>query len=325
MELSALGYVGIEVASLDAWTGFSTRILGLQQADGTSRTQAYRMDERLQRLFVEQGSGDGRITMGWEVADPAALGLFCVRLDRNGIPYEQGTRSLADQRRVQDLISLRDPAGHRLEVFHGAATTSQPFLPGRTLSGFRTGGLGLGHIVLSVADFSAMRTFYESLGFRSTDYITEPFPAYFFHLNPRHHSLALIGTGRDAVHHLMMELTSLDDVGQAYDLALREDGRVAVSLGRHANDLMTSFYAKTPSPLMVEYGWGGKLIDPATWQASECLVGPDLWGHERNWLPPEQRQKALEMRIRAAAGGARAPVQVLPGQYELSVESARRA
>jgi 2,3-dihydroxybiphenyl 1,2-dioxygenase len=325
MELKALGYLGIEVASLDAWSGFSTRILGLQRADATARTQAYRMDDRVQRLFVEQGGADGAVTMGWEVEDAAALSRFCQLLDRSAIRHQQGTRSLAAQRQVQDLVCLQDPAGNKLEIFHGAATASQPFLPGRTLSGFRTGALGLGHVVLSVADFSAMRAFYETLGFRSTDYISQPFPAYFFHINPRHHSLALIGTGRNAVHHLMMELASLDDVGQAYDLALREEGRVAVTLGRHANDLVTSFYAKTPSPLMVEYGWGGKLIDPATWQPSECLIGPDLWGHERNWLPPEQREKAFEMRVRAAAEGARAPVHVLAGQYQVSAEPGRLA
>ena len=45
-----------------------------------------------------------------------------------------------------------------------------------------------------------------------------------------------IETGRDATHHLMVELFSLDDVGQCYDLALEETGRIATTLGRHIND-----------------------------------------------------------------------------------------
>lgn len=318
MELNALGYMGVEVGRLDEWEAFATRILGLQKAEAGARSQAYRMDDRLQRLFLQHGDADGRIIMGWEVDDGAALARFCERLDRARIRYQTAPRALAQQRFVQELIFLTDPAGHRLEVFYGAAKATTGFEPGRSISGFRTGSLGLGHIVLSVADFPAMRGFYELLGFRCTDYLTRPFPAYFFHLNSRHHSLALIGTGRDAVHHMMLELTSLDDVGQAYDLALCDEGCVAVTLGRHANDLMTSFYAKTPSPMMVEYGWGGKLIDPATWQTVECTIGPDLWGHERNWLPPQARREALDLRIRAAAQGARAPVHVRPGQYEVS-------
>ena len=45
----------------------------------------------------------------------------------------------------------------------------------------------------------------------------------------------------------MMELFSFDDVGQAYDIALGEDGRVGVTLGRHTSDYITSFYSFTPS------------------------------------------------------------------------------
>ena len=40
----------------------------------------------------------------------------------------------------------------------------------------------------------------------------------------------------------MVETYSLDDVGQGLDLADADDC-VSVSLGRHSNDLMTSFYA----------------------------------------------------------------------------------
>ena len=58
----------------------------------------------------------------------------------------------------------------------------------------------------------------------------QPFRAYFFHINPRHHSLALIDTGNNGLHHLMVELFSLDDVGQSYDIALSEPERVNVTL-----------------------------------------------------------------------------------------------
>ena len=82
-------------------------------------------------------------------------------------------------------------------------------------------------------------------------------------MNPRHHSLALIETGSAGLHHLMVELFNLDDVGQGYDLATLEEGRVATCLGRHTNDFMTSFYARTPGGFMMEYGWGGRVVDPA--------------------------------------------------------------
>ena len=85
----------------------------------------------------------------------------------------------------------------------------------------------------------------------------------------------------------MVELFSLDDVGQAYDIALCEPDRVNVTLGRHTNDFMTSFYAKTPSAFMVECGWGAANRS-ATWQPVEMFDGPSLWGHERVWLRPRR-------------------------------------
>ena len=65
-----------------------------------------------------------------------------------------------------------------------------------------------------------MAFYVDVLGFGLSDYIEKPFRAYFFHINARHHSLALIETGKNGMHHLMVELFSLDDVGQAYDIAL---------------------------------------------------------------------------------------------------------
>jgi hypothetical protein len=163
-----------------------------------------------------------------------------------------------------------------------------------------------------------MMPFYvDVLGFGLSDYILKPFRAFFFHVNARHHSLALIETGKNGMHHLMVELFSLDDVGQAYDIALSEQDRVNVTLGRHTNDFMTSFYAKTPSSFMIECGWGGREIDPSTWQPVEMHDGPSLWGHERVWLPEKDRVVAREMRMHAAAFGLRAPVQVMEGNYQL--------
>ena len=90
-----------------------------------------------------------------------------------------------------------------------------------------------------------MMAFYvDLLGFGLRDYIPKPFRAYFFHVNARHHSLAMIETGKSGMHHLMVELFSLDDVGQAYDIALTQEDRVGVTLGRHTNDFMTSFYCQ---------------------------------------------------------------------------------
>jgi 2,3-dihydroxybiphenyl 1,2-dioxygenase len=316
MLLQSLGYVGIGTGDVDQWATYATRFLGMQLVDQSRGTLTLRMDDRKQRLVVNSGAGEGVAFYGWEVADAAALDGLAAHLEKSGIAVARGSCALADERRVQDLIIFSDPAGNRLEAFHGAELASEPFKPGRSISGFRTGPLGMGHAVLTTARLDRIMPFYtDILGFRLSDYILRPFKAYFFHLNPRHHSLAFVDTGNDGVHHLMVELCYLDDVGQAYDLALRDPASIGATFGRHANDEITSFYSISPSKFMVEYGWGGRSIDPDTWTPQERLDGPSLWGHDRMWLSPEKREEARAMRIAAAEAGGRLPLNVMDGNY----------
>ncbi|MFL6819724.1 MAG: VOC family protein [Bradyrhizobium sp.] len=318
MALQALGYAGFGSAALEDWRQFGTGLVGLQAIERSPSLLAFRMDDRKQRIVIDRALPEGSRFFGWEVADAAALNALAARLEQAEVEVTAEPQTLADARRVQALISFTDPAGNRLEAFFGAETDDAPFRPGRSISGFRTGPLGLGHAVLTVENIDAVMPFYvDLLGFGLSDYMQKPFRAYFFHINARHHSLALIETGRNGMHHLMVELFSLDDVGQSYDVALTQHDRVSVTLGRHTNDLMTSFYAKTPSSFMVECGWGGREIDPSTWHPVELQDGPSLWGHERVWLPAADREQARQMRMRAAEAGLRAPVQVMHGNYNL--------
>jgi 2,3-dihydroxybiphenyl 1,2-dioxygenase len=317
MSVQALGYAGFGSAELDDWREFGTGLVGLQAVERGNSLLTFRMDDRKQRIVIDRSLGEGARFFGWEVADAAALDALAARLEAAEVEVTAEPRTLADSRRVRALISFHDPAGNRLEAFYGAESAEEPFSPGRSISGFRTGPLGLGHAVLTVENIDTVMPFYvELLGFGLSDYLLKPFRAYFFHVNARHHSLALIETGKNGMHHLMVELFSLDDVGQSHDVALKED-RVNVTLGRHTNDLMTSFYARSPSSFMVECGWGGREIDPSTWQPLEARDGPSLWGHERIWLPEKDREVARELRLRAGALGLRAPVQVMDGNYAL--------
>ena len=323
MVPQALGYVGVRAKDLGDWASYGAGLLGLQRVDKSRSSMAFRMDDRKQRILVDADGGEGIGFYGWEMADAAALDALGAHLEKSEIKVARGSRALADERHVKDLIVLNDPLGNRLEMFHGAETASDPFKPGRSISGFRTGPLGLGHVVFNVdtpQTIDRLMAFYkDTLGFRLTDYYSHPFVARFLHLNPRHHSLAFIQTGKNAVHHIMMELFSFDDVGQGYDIALGEKDRVSVTLGRHTSDFITSFYSWTPSAFMVEYGWGARSIDVDTWQAFERKEGPSMWGHERVWLSEEDRAKARALRLKNAENGFRRPVQVIDGNYETHV------
>ena len=316
MTVLALGYLGLRAKSVEDWAGYGQNFLGLQKIDKSRQTLAFRMDDRKQRIVIEADGGQGIAFFGWEMADAAALDALAARLEQHGVKVVRGSRALADERHVKDLIAVNDPEGNRLEFFHGAALTTDPFRPGRNISGFRTGSLGMGHVVMHCESLKEVMPFYQDvLGFKLTDYWLRPFSGYFFHVNGRHHSIALMQTGRKMVHHMMLELFSLDDVGQGYDIAQGDPEKIAVTLGRHSGDYVTSFYTWNPSGFMVEYGWGGQLVDDSTWKPFERKHGPSFWGHDRIWMSPEKRQESRELCLESARVGLRQPVQVIDGNY----------
>ena len=86
-----------------------------------------------------------------------------------------------------------------------------------------TGEQGLGHVVLIVPDLDAGRAFYtEVLGFRISDSVEaglEPAVPPLRGPAARHHTVALASVpGMVGIHHLMLEVRSLDDVGTALDV-----------------------------------------------------------------------------------------------------------
>src|ERR1051325_545411 len=139
MALQGLGYAGFGADNLEDWRQFGTGLVGLQAVERGNSQLAFRMDDRKQRIVIDRAMGDGARFFGWEVADGTALDALAARLESAGVAVAAEPQTLADARRVRALISFHDPAGNRLEAFHGAEVDDTPFSPGRSISGFRTG------------------------------------------------------------------------------------------------------------------------------------------------------------------------------------------
>ncbi len=72
----------------------------------------------------------------------------------------------------------------------------------------------------------------------------------------------------------MLEVDNLDDVFLTYERVQESGYPVMISLGRHANDHMFSFYFATPSQWLIEVGTSGR---PATHQSE--YYTRDIYGH----------------------------------------------
>jgi 2,3-dihydroxybiphenyl 1,2-dioxygenase len=294
MAVRALGYVGLGAADVDRWATFATRILGLQtggrEPDGTL---FLRLDDVHHRIAVHPDDRDDLIYAGWEVEDAAALYAVADRLRQAGREFEVAPAAKLRERRVGGLLTCNDPDGIGAEIFWGPLVDSaRPFQSPRAI-GFVTGDGGVGHIVVTVRDAEATMHFYRDvLGLRVSDFIEfERTPGTkvtmaFLHCNSRHHSLAFMQLpAPKRLSHLMLEARELDDVGRTYTLCETAGVPIAMTLGRHTNDDMFSFYMTTPSGFNLEFGWGGKSVDDAAWQV-ERYDSPSVWGHRRRPVAP---------------------------------------
>jgi len=293
MGIRSLGYLRIEATDLAAWREYGLRVLGMVEGRGVNPDALYlRMDDFPARLVIVPGDRDRLAASGWETANAAELAATRDRLCANGIAFKEAPADVLADRRVDELICFEDPSGNLLEVFHGAALEHRRVVSPHGHR-FVTGEQGLGHVVLSCRDDEAALRFYRDvLGFRLRDSMRLPPqlvgrpadgpPAWlrFFGCNPRHHSLAFLPMPTPSgIVHLMVEVENSDDVGLCLDRALRRKVPLSATLGRHVNDLMLSFYMKTPGGFDVEFGCEGRTVDDDSWIARESTA-VSLWGHD---------------------------------------------
>ncbi|MGV2973752.1 VOC family protein [Mycolicibacterium sp. D3] len=218
---------------------------------------------------------------GWDVGSEEALEAAGELLHKRGIGFEVGTEEDCAARGVLGFVTLSDPSGLRHELFYGQKVVPGSFRPGRAMSGFVTGAQGLGHVVLATPDLAQADRFLRGvLGFKKSDEIYTFMDLWFYHCNPRHHSIALTPMpGVRGLHHVMVEVQSFDDVGMAYDLCMSRNIPLSMTLGRHVNDRMVSFYVRTPSGFDLEYGWDAVTVDEETWTVAQ-YDRPSVWGHQ---------------------------------------------
>ncbi|TQF75117.1 2,3-dihydroxybiphenyl 1,2-dioxygenase [Rhodococcus spelaei] len=293
MGIRSLAYMRIEATDMAAWREYGLKILGMIEGKGTNPDALYlRMDDFPARLVIVPGEKDRLQVSGWETANAAELQEVRDNLSAAGVPFKEGTADQLQDRRVVEMIVFEDTSGNTLEVFHGAALEHRRIVSPYGHK-FVTGEQGLGHVVLTTNDDEASLRFYRDvLGFKLRDSMRLPpqmvgrpadgEPAWlrFLGCNPRHHSLAFLPLPNPTgIVHLMIEVENSDDVGLCLDRALRKKVKMSASLGRHVNDLMLSFYMKTPGGFDIEFGCEGLEVEDDSWIARESTA-VSLWGHD---------------------------------------------
>ena len=287
MGIHSLGYLRLTSPDPEAWRRFGTDVLGMDAVDLGSGI-GLRIDEDPYRLAVVAGERRAVEAIGFQVAGAHALEGVIDKVAASGTEVHIADPVDAAARGVSALVRFPDPFGAPIEVFHGPKLVHDPPARGH-VSGFLTGDLGMGHVVLGGPEAHEALAFYlDVLGFEVRNTMqragsTAEHPddrIWFLGCNSRHHTVALFERpGPWELVHFMVEVLTIDDVGRSLDRALAAGFPQRLTLGRHSNDGMVSFYTSTPDDYTIEVGHDGRIVAPGA--PSYEITRGSYWGHAR--------------------------------------------
>ncbi len=283
MAVHSLAYLGMAAKDPLTWGAFAECLIGASViSEPEDKESRIRLDDAPFRLGVEKSEDeDGALRyLGFQCANRTALEATRQALIAVGAVVEEAPETLRKERRAEALLLTHDPDGNQVEIGFGLPISLQTYQAGVV----QRGASALGHVVLRSAHWSESQRFYqEGLGFGVSDYIAfdhgdRHLSVVFMHCQDgRHHTVALVDGGV-GISHIMLEVPDLDAVGMALDRCRAAGYRLRMELGRHTNDLMTSFYAYSPNGVPVEIGCGGVVVNPHAWVVRR-YDRPSLWGH----------------------------------------------
>lgn len=267
-------------------------VVGLMPgASPDDATSAWRLDSRVHRVLVRDGSRADAVVMAFETRDDEAFERVLSRVERLGVQVRRADDSTRAQRQVRNLARFETPWGVDVEVCVGLAQAQTPFESAGFPKGFVTEGQGFGHGVFAIGDAdayeAARRLAVEGLGLGLSDWLRMPTPVgemhvSFLHCNARHHSLALAYRPAPQVpqrlHHINFEVSDVADVGTAMDRAVQSRTPLANTIGQHENDQMVSFYSISPDGWRVEIGATGRTVTES-WSDVREYNRISVWGH----------------------------------------------
>jgi 2,3-dihydroxybiphenyl 1,2-dioxygenase len=300
MDILGIGYLGFESPNSKAWLEYGPEVLGFGLDESHDDDSVYlRMDDRRYRIAMSPGERDRLAYIGWELKSRTSWLDAIAKLEAAGVDVTIGDTDLERERGAHAVARFTDMVGYNHELIYGQQFMTNSFVPGRPHHGFVAEALGLGHVVLIAPEVPEEYNMFmqDVMGFRWMGHGAIRVPGGFWRakLNPRSHCIAVLqGPPKHfGIHHVGIETKEIDDVGIAWDMVQERNIPIQMTLGRHTQDPVISFYSFTPSGFIVEY-----LTQGALWSEEEFFeVNPQrlsVWGHKQVGPPLPETVAPIE-------------------------------
>jgi 2,3-dihydroxy-p-cumate/2,3-dihydroxybenzoate 3,4-dioxygenase len=248
-----LGYVALNVTDLDRSTAFYRDLVGLDVSDCVAGKMSFlRCSRDHHNLVLCKAPEPGLKRVGFELERAADLDAARAHLAKLGIaardvPEEE--RRLLKQ--AQALRFVVPACGATFELYTGITYMAAPFAP--RLAHIER----IGHVVVGVEKLDETLAFLvDKLGFRISDFV-DGFAAFLrCHPNPYHHTLALVRSNGNHLHHVNFMVRDIDDVGRAFHRMQESQVEIVFGPGRHQPSESIFLYYLDPDGMTVEYSFG---------------------------------------------------------------------
>src|SRR4051812_1009787 len=112
VQITELGYLGLNVSDAAAWKTYATEVLGMEWVDEGEKDRFHlRMDDWHHRITLNVTGKDALAYMGLRVAGGLELAEMEAQLKAMGIAHQVGSPEDCAERFVLGLLKLEDPFG----------------------------------------------------------------------------------------------------------------------------------------------------------------------------------------------------------------------
>lgn len=254
INLQDIRYVRLATRNVAAATDYAQRILGLELVRKEGKFTYLRGDDRDHTIVYYEGD-PRETTAAFEVRTAGELEAAGVTLDGMKMDARRGTREEAEQRRVDDFVSFRDPSGNNIELVLRPHHSGRRYFPSRD-----AGITSFSHIGLRTTDPVRDEAFWTGVcNARVSDRIGA---APLLRIDEVHHKIALFPSTYPGVQHINHQVESIDDVMRAWYFLKEQDVKIVFGPGRHPTSSAMFLYFEGPDGMVYEYSTGVRLIKP---------------------------------------------------------------
>jgi extradiol dioxygenase len=293
VEIYGIAYVGYESPNAKEMLDYGPEVLGMGLNESRNDDSVYlTMDDTDYRLAIHPGERNRMAYIGLEMKNKWAWETGIEKLRSDGFEVTIGDAELEAQRGCYGVAQFKDPDGWAHELVYGQTYTTNSWRSGRPHQGFQSNKYGLGHTVLMAKDRDVTEKYCkDTMGYKWYIQGLRKGAATFWRFNNSNlsHNIAyginpnhVYGDTASIIPHIGVYCNTLDDVGIAYDIVQdRCPERVEMTLGRHMQDPVISFYAKCPAGFTIEYIWGEDLEIPDGPYVERKSSKLSMWGHKQ--------------------------------------------